>query len=512
MRMTPRAYIRPQAVVAPLPPPIGGWDTRSSLANMPIESAIQLKNWWPETDKVTVRNGSSEHSIGMSGNIESLIQYNPLTGTGELFAANGGALYDVSSAGSVGPSVSSGHTNNRWQYAQLANTSGTYLKAVNGTDTPLEYDGTTWGTGSAITGPTAANLIWINVHQRRLWFGEEDSLSAWYLPVNTIGGAATEFTLGGVATRGGYIMAMGTWSRDAGSGMDDFAVFVTSEGQMIIYQGTDPSAAATWALVGVFDVGRPIGRRCFVKSGAELIVVTQQGFLPVSGVLQAGIAETKLIAISDKIAQAVNNSYRNYGTLFGWQPILFPTQQMLVFNIPTSTTTAEQYVFNTLTGAAARFTGMNALCFGMREDSMYFGTSDGRVMKFWDGTDDDGNLIVVDGVQAFTYLDSPLKKALKKAEVICQSNADPKGGVDINTDFEVINPDAAITAEEVTGTQWDVAEWDVDNWAQSVNIYSGWRGVRGNGRSVSVRFRVRTTTSTPSWIATNLTFIPGGLI
>ena len=44
---------------AALPPPTKGWDTRESLADMPPDHAIKLDNWFPETDKVTVRRGSS---------------------------------------------------------------------------------------------------------------------------------------------------------------------------------------------------------------------------------------------------------------------------------------------------------------------------------------------------------------------------------------------------------------------------------------------------------------------
>ena len=50
-------------------------------------------------------------------------------------------------------------------------------------------------------------------------------------------GAATEFPLGGIASKGGFIQAMGTWTRDSGAGADDVAVFVTSEGEAILAEG-----------------------------------------------------------------------------------------------------------------------------------------------------------------------------------------------------------------------------------------------------------------------------------
>ena len=278
---------------------MGGWDTSESVADMPEDRAVFLDNWFPETDKVTVRRGSEVHSTGLTGMVETLIEYTALSGAGKLFAANNGSIYEVTSGGAVGSAVSTGHTNNRWQYVNMGTAGGQFVRLVNGADTPLLYNGSTWAT-TAITGPTAANLVWCNVHQRRLWVGEEDSLSAWYLAVNNVSGAATEFPLAGIFRLGGFIMAMGTWTRDAGDGMDDVAVFLTSEGECAIYSGTDPSDAALWLLVGVFRIGKPIGRRCFVSAGSDLIIVTQDGFVPLSAILTLDRAQAQRAAYRNK--------------------------------------------------------------------------------------------------------------------------------------------------------------------------------------------------------------------
>jgi len=49
---------------ASVPPPVGGWDTRNALADMPVENAVILDNWFPSTDKVTVRKGHTSHATG----------------------------------------------------------------------------------------------------------------------------------------------------------------------------------------------------------------------------------------------------------------------------------------------------------------------------------------------------------------------------------------------------------------------------------------------------------------
>ena len=341
--------------------------------------------------------------------------------------------------------------------------------------------------------------------------GEINNLSAWYLAVNSVSGEATEFPLAGIARLGGYIMGMGTWTRDAGDGMDDVAVFFTSEGEAIVYQGTDPAAAATWGLIGVFRIGKPIGRRCMVKGGSDLILVTQDGFVPLSAILTLDRSQARLAALSDQISKAVNDAVRSYGTNFGWQPILYPKATMLVFNIPISATESHQYVINTITGAPCRFTGINAVCLGLLNDDLYWGGTDGTVYKFDDGTDDAGSNIAADGLQAFSYFGSPQSnKAFKLAEPIFESDGNPNAAVDLNVDFQVKAPTGVAVASTVCSALWGVSKWGIGLWGTAGQIYRGWRGVRGNGRAGSIRIRIDTNSARPSWIATNFTFIKGG--
>ena len=476
---------------------------------MPVENAVILDNWFPSTDKITLRRGYSSYATGMSGNIESLIPYTPLSGTGELFAANDGNIYDVTDSGAVGSAVVTGMTNDRWQHVQIGTSGGQFVIAMNGADTPRIYDGSSWSTTS-FTGPTVTNLVWCNLHQRRLWFGEEESLSAWYLAVNSISGAASEFTLKGLADAGGYIMAMGTWSRDGGAGPDDACVFYTSEGQAIVYSGIDPATAADWALIGVYNIAKPIGRRCMLKWGGDLILITQDGFIPAS-TLTLDRAEQGKFAVSLQINKAVNDAVRAGGSLFGWQPFLYPKGSMLIFNIPQSSTKAHQYVFNTITRAPCRFTGVNALCWGLMNDNAYFGGTDGKVYKFDDGSSDNGTAIMGDALQAFSYFDSPSSnKAFKQVEPIFESNGNPNAALDLNTDFRVRAPTGVPSASAVTSARWGISKWGVGTWGSASQIYRGWRGIRGRGRSASLRIRVSTTSARPSWIATNFLFVPGG--
>ena len=506
------------------PPPIGGWDTRNALADMPPENAVILDNWLPTTDRVKLRKGHTEHATGLGATVESMLGHTSLTGAAKIFGAAGSNIYDVTSSGAVGAAAVTGLTNARFQHVQMGTSGGQFSLGVNGADGVHTYNGSAWST-SSITGPTTANLVWINVHQRRLWFGETGSLSAWYLPVNSISGTASEFPLAGLASEGGYIMAMGTWTRDSGRGTDDVAVFLTSQGQAIVYAGTDPADSTLWGLVGVFKVGKPIGRQCLVKRGGDLVMVTEDGFVAASSILLTDRAATDQVAISRIINKATNDAVQSYGSNFGWQPILYPFGQQLIFNIPikADNTEAHQYVFNTVAvrtdengrpyNPGCRFTGQPAVSWGMAGDSIYFGAADSKTYRADFGTSDNGTNICADALQAFDYFGSPGQgKTFTRVEPIFQSVDDPQPAIDVNIDFSIEAPTGVPEAGASDYGLWDTAVWDTDIWGGDATIWKGWRAAGGHGKAASIRVRVDTNIAQPNWVSTNWMWKPGGIV
>ncbi len=164
-------------------------------------------------------------------------------------------------------------------------------------------DATTVGTYTInyfITGKNSNTFAYVNLFKERLYFVEKNSLSFWYLPVDSINGAVSEFPLGGIFKNGGYLQAMGTWTIDAGYGVDDLAVFVTSNGEVAVYKGSDPSDPTDWALIGIWNIGQTFARKCVFKYGGDILLLTQQGLVPLS----AGLQSTRLdprVNITDKI-------------------------------------------------------------------------------------------------------------------------------------------------------------------------------------------------------------------
>lgn len=497
-----------------IPAPVGGWNARDPLADMDERDAVILDNWWPEPSDVRVRLGSDDHVTGITGTVESLMSYASVSAN-TLFGAAGTAIYNVNSAGAVGAAVVSGMTNARWQHANYRTDAGvSYLICVNGADKPQYWNGSAWiavdgASTPAITGPTTTNLIGVNVFKSFVWFVEKSTMKAWYLPTGAVGGAATAVNLGNLFPRGGYLMAMGTWTIDAGAGADDFAVFVTSEGEVAVYQGTDPSAAATWALKGVYYVGRPIGRRCFVKLGGDLALLTENGLIPLSKALISG-GTTTAGALTDKIQDAVRDAVRVYGSVYGWQPIVHPSASMLLLNVPLSSSMSHQYAMNAITGAWARFKGWNAACWEVHNGELYYGTST-KVVKAWT-TDynDNGANIETEVKQAFSYLGARGRdKILHMARPVFSSTGSPSVLIGADVDFGDVQPTGSLSFAPTTQSTWNGTTWGGGTWSGGYTTLRQWQSVPAFGTAIALRMRSATRSIDTRWVSTDYRFEVG---
>lgn len=481
------------------PAPVKGWNARDALANMAEDEAIRLDNWFPEESSVQVRRGFATHATAMMTAVESLMAWHGPNGHA-LFGATVNSVWDVTLAGGVGAASITGCTNGRWQHTMFGTAAGNYLYIVNGADAPRYYDGSTWTT-PAFTGGIGADMIHVNSFKRRLFFVEKNSLSFWYLPVVSVSGLLTEFDLAPLCELGGYLVAMGTWTRDSGNGVDDLAVFVTSRGEVIIFQGDDPTFDSTWTMVGVFRIGDPIGRRCMVKVGADLIIMTADGFSQISRFLVAGRSSEKA-AISDRISGAVNEAVRSHRATFGWQPILYPDGNMVIFNIPTGIG-AVQFVSNSTTGAWCRFTNMDAFCWEILEHDIYFGGT-GTVYQADTGLDDDGEDVETDVKSAFSYFG---RRGAMKRYGMLRPNLTVDGTVSValtvNVDFEDVAPTDTPSFAPGEGTEWDAGEWDTFYWAAGETVSQEWQSVYGLGHCAAMRMRTVSQNGTIKWNSTD---------
>lgn len=508
---------RARSMSASVPAPVGGWNARDALGAMDEMDAVTMQNYFPGTADVALRNGYANHVTGITGQVETLMAYAGAT-TNKLFAINaGGSIYDVTTAGVVGAAVVSGLSNGRWQYINVATSGGNFLYAVNGVDSPLLYDGTTWTaiTGvstPAVTGVTTSTLVHINMHKNRVWFVQKNTLKAWYLPSNAVGGAAAALDLSSVAQLGGNLVAMATWTIDAGYGVDDLAAFITDKGEVIVYRGTDVSSANTWALVGVWQMGAPIGRRCFMKYSGDLLIITQDGVVPMSGALQSSRVNPR-VAVTDKIQTAMSQSATTYGGNFGWQLAHFAQANQLYLNVPIAEgDSQQQYVMNTITKAWCNFTGWEANCFEIFNDELFFGGNT-VVAQAWSGLDDNDANIPGDVLQAFNYFRTPgLLKRMTMMRPTLLTDGTPATFAGVNVDFDTSDTTGSLSFSPTSYGIWDVGLWDTAIWGGSAAVQRAWTGANGIGYCFGTRLKSASQGITVRWVATDLVMEKGAVL
>lgn len=488
--------------VATVPAPYKGWDASTPLEDMDPASAIVLDNFFPEPGYVRVRGGYVQHATGLgSGPVESLFAWRGAAGAEKLFGACGSSIYEVTNPGPVGSAAVTGLSSARFQHTHHTTSGGNFLFIVNGADSPRHYDGTSWGTPT-ITGITPSDAIHVNSHQRRLWLTLKNSTKAAYLPVDAIAGTASVVDFGPLFSRGGYLVGMATWTIDSGSGMDDHAVFISSNGQAAIYAGTDPASSSTWALKGVYDLSPPIGRRCFVKAGGDVALITIDGIVPLSQAIVLDRAVARRIALTGRIQRVMNEAARKYAGLFGWQVFSYPRGTAVVLNVPIEEgTKAYQYVVNPLTGAWCRYTNINAACWELFQNRPFFGGTGGKVYEADKSGRDDGELIRCELKTAFNHLGARgATKQFTLVRPLITSNGQVRPSMAVNTDYQdKPAAEAMVMIPEQEGFIWNQFDWNDGSLWGGGTVTSGlWQCVEGIGECAALRLAILMQNQNPA--------------
>ena len=506
-----------KARIQNVPAPVGGWNALDALSAMPPTDAVTLTNMFPTPSNVQVRNGSKDWATGLGNQVNSLMAYNPASGTQKMFAAAGGSVFDVTAGGAVGAAVIGSLTNDKWQHANFATSAGPFLLMVNGADGYYAYNGGSWQSVTSassplsITGVDPTTLIHVCVFASRVWFVQKSSLKAWYLPVGQVGGAATAFDFSPIFVRGGSIVAMGVQTIDGGYGMQDQLCIVTSEGEVAVYQGTDPSQASTFAKVGVYQLGSPMGNRCFMKYGSDLLYIGKDGLSPMSKALTSTRVNSS-VNLSYKIQNAISQATTSYASNFGWQMMLYPIGNALILNVPVASGQQQQYVMNTITGAWCNFTGWKANCWERFKDQIYFG-GNGVVTQAWTTAyDDNGAQINGEALPAFNYFGTTQNKQFTMCRPVIQTSGLPGVLIGMNVDSDVTPPVGLPTFSQPTYALWDQAKWDVGIWGTDTIVKKDWQFVGAVGEMGALHMKLSVLDCSAAWVSTDYAMMDGGPI
>ena len=510
MRMTQAVgAARPQTV----PAPVGGLNARDSEDNMNPLDALKMDNFTPDFGGIKVREGYASHatSVGTaSSSVQTVTTFRSGATTKMLAAANG-EIFDVTSTGTAS-SLASGFSADRWQTANFNGRMG----FVNGTDTPQQYNGTTVSSLTVSgSGLTSTDLVGITVFKNRSFFWEDDSQDFWYSALDTLGAGVTKFPLSRVGNFGGKLVAINSMARDGGDGPDDLFVAVMSSGDVIVYQGTDPNSASTWSIVGVYHTSNAIDVRAVVKIGGDLIIVTRAGYVSVAQLMQFGsIANIDPnISFASKINPLAREKVDDNASNTGWQALLGPESELCIFNIPTSSTTFEQHVYNIATKAWGVWKDIPSYAWGEYNGNLYFGGL-GTVYEIT-GNDDDGAAIMADCQQAFSQLGvQGIRKLITGVQPALKGSGDLSLRIGVNTDFGTQPP---VTVETTFGEQGTFWEDEGELWENATRLWNeNENGIidlltsaGGQGFRVAPRLIVDSTNSV-EWLSTRIIYKAGG--
>jgi hypothetical protein len=460
--------------LVPLPPPVGGLNALNELASMSVRDAVIMENWLPCPDKLQMRLGAANHVTGFTQPVRGLWSYNGPTGVNKLFATTNNGIFDATTPGAVGAAVSA-LTNGYTTSTLLSTGASTYILIANGTDNVSLFDGTTWTTPAAFGAINTNTIFAVETYKQRIFALKNSSLDLLYLPPNAIAGAATAYPLGALFRKGGYLAALATWTVDSGTGPDDMLVVASSEGEVAVFSGNDPSSTTTWALKGVYYIGKPLGRNALYKYGGEVLFLCESGLYPISTALQTASVD-RTISISTKVSPLVAAYAQAYSAQIGWQMVNAPDVPMLILNVP-GTSVGTQLVMHSQSKAWTVFTGWTANCWARMGSSLYYGSTD-KVVAAWTGSADFGNNITATVLTAYNSLQKGNNKTVRMIRPTFTSTGPFSYSLGLSNDFNTLdNTLNQIVAQGLTGSLWGTGLWGTAVWSSSSSLLREWQTV-----------------------------------
>ena len=540
----PRAKPTTSSMV-PVGIPFKGLNSAAPYSSMDPNEAISLNNVIIEAYGARTRKGYTEWAVGLPTEdpVHSILNYYPSTydtqaqtwvgdnglryrdinqigtatplsalgpGPGQIFAAQGTSIYNVTAggAGPWTPEVGVTGVSPFWNGLNYQNVAGSFLLAANEKGGYAIYDGTAWTMPSAgtnpeqISGVDPAKICWVVAWKERIWFFVVNSTVAYYLPPGQITGKATAFDFGTAMDHGGTLSFLGGWTLDGGIGVDDYLVAVGSQGDVVIYKGTDPNDISAFALHGVWYAGPlPTGLRAVEGSGGDIHILTQMGVIPVSGLMKpsniGAQAKDRITAPIDPLVAAL---MRDYSTVEGWQLTTIAKEEIILIRLPPLTGTYLENTFLAFKTTTKTWSVLSKLPYAHSINAgslCYAGSMDGRVLRAFEGQLDDMKLNVPNkgiGIPcrvtpAYNPLGKPgINKHLKMVRPYFLTSAEPKLTITVLTNYS--GPRAVFTPTVINPNDedaWDSGVWDSARWGTNLRPLNNWYGCAGWGHAITVQ-------------------------
>lgn len=512
-------------MVAQLQPPVKGLNYRTPAISLDPQEALILDNVLAQPSCGELRAGYVDHVTNIPGAVVTLA---PFVGNqfqdNRVFAFNNeGKVYDATiSTDAPVAMATTNQTDGNWDYTNSQGVDQNYLILVSPAGGYWTYSTAGGLVQREITGDGAGKRFSAVFNWKdRVWLIEENSTKAYYLDIGAVQGDAHAYNFGPVMNQGGWLSYGSNWTFNAGYDIDDYLVLVTTGGEVLVYKGYDPTDAATFQLQGVWYVGRtPAGNKAFTTFGGELFIYSALGVVPVSKLVNGGVANDYEVT-SAKIQPELNKVFQLYKDSFGWELETFYNRNFLMVKTPITTAgTYSYWVMNVQTGAWSTISQMPMNCTSQVVDDIYFGTTNGKVCRAFDG-DTDG--VALDGTAGRPIIGTVMGgfndygvptylKTWQLARPIFRSTDKPAVAATILTQYE--DPMPVINGQQTkdgAGGRFDISKWNECVWAGNAGTYSSWIGLNGLGYYGAFSLSITGDAGT-QYISTNITLTQGGIM
>ena len=116
------------------------------------------------------------------------------------------------------------------------------------------------------------------LYKNRLFFLERESLRFWYTKdAGAVQGEMLPFDLAQIARLGGHLVCAAGWTYSVSGAQESQILFITSEGEVLVYAGDNPSEIDAWTLRGTYKIPRPLGNKCVCALGGDLVYLGENG-------------------------------------------------------------------------------------------------------------------------------------------------------------------------------------------------------------------------------------------
>ena len=497
--------------------PTGGLNSSASVIGLSPTDSLLCENFITRQFGLELRSGYLKWQDNLGDPARTIAEFHDRDPVNDkLFAFTEVGIFDVTlrleNVTPATPDVTFGFqqalASDIWSHTNFSTNFVSYLCVCSAGNGYYTYDDAGgWvqhvaGVGAGdIDGTDPVDFDYILEWKRRLWFVKAGETSAWYLPVNQIAGEVREFDFGPFLAHGGSIAAMISWTRDGGNGADDYLVITGTEGDVVLYQGTDPNQSVSFGLSGAWYVGGfPVGRRFFENIGGDVQMLCSQGLVSLE-VLMTGQNIDVASGLSYKIQEALTAEFRDRKDDFSWEVLYDSGNSIVILKVPAKASEDNwAYAAGIHSKGWSTLVNMPMVTLSKFGNDLFGSDETGVIYKLLSGNNDNVGFSGSEGVSEIaaqlqtSFLPVGGGNDLKIPQLVASvflAESAPSVNTNVNTEFNFAGATAPAFQQLQGQFLWDTALWDVAYWVGSSRTFETIHGVEGMGHFMSLRMAVK---------------------